>query len=157
MQNEQNGQDLLNFETNYVRAESGKRFLNYIIDLVLFYILIFCAGIIIGLISPETLDSLDDDSASFGLMDRIVTLIFYAIYMSAIEVIFKGKSLGKLITKTRAVNLDGTQISTQTAFARGFSRAVPFCAFSAFGSPCNPWQDKWTNTMVVEEQKYKIV
>jgi uncharacterized RDD family membrane protein YckC len=72
--------------------------------------------------------------------------------MSIVEAIFKGRSIGKFITRTKAVNLDGSQLTTTAAFARGFSRAVPFCVFSALGNPCNPWQDRWTNTMVVDKQ-----
>jgi len=152
MQTEQISTDLLNIENYLVRAESGKRFINYVIDLILFYIIAVGIGVVLALISPSTIEGLSD-SDGFGLIDRIITLILYALYMSVIESVFKGKSLGKIITKTRAVNLDGSRISTSTAFARGFSRAVPFCVFSAFGSPCNPWQDKWTNTMVIDEKK----
>jgi uncharacterized RDD family membrane protein YckC len=68
----------------------------------------------------------------------------------------KGKSFGKFITKTRAVNLDGINISLGTAFGRGFTRIVPFCALSAFGKPCNPWQDRWTNTIVIDEKKSEV-
>lgn len=146
-------QDLLAIENNYERADTGKRLANYIIDIALFYALTFGVFFTIAVLSPSTFEGIDDDSTGFGLADRILTLCFYAVYMSVIEAVFKGKSLGKLITGTRAVNLDGSKISTSTAFARGFSRAVPFCVFSAFGTPCNPWQDRWTNTMVIDERK----
>lgn len=151
-QNAATNEDLLqNFEQNLVRADSGKRLLNYIIDLVLFYAFIFLLGILLAIISPSSLDVLDEPG--FGFIDRVITLILYAFFMFAQEALFKGKSLGKLITGTRAVNLDGTSISTNTALKRGFSRAVPFCVFSALGSPCNPWQDKWTDTLVMDEKK----
>lgn len=151
--------DLLTFDlpasVEYARADTGKRFLNYIIDVIVFYLLFLGAGVLIAIISPESVDSLlaEEETASFALADRLISLVLYAVYMSLVEAIFKGKSLGKLITGTRAVNLDGSRISVGTAFARGFSRAVPFCAFSALGTPCNPWQDKWTNTIVVEEKR----
>ena len=135
------------------RASRGQRFANYIIDLITFYIFIFILGIGIGIIAPEFLVALDTDSPGAGLLDRLITLLLYACYMGAIESIFNGKSFGKFVTGTRAVNLDGTQISKGTAFKRGFSRAVPFCAFSAFGTPCDPWQDRWTDTAVVVERK----
>jgi uncharacterized RDD family membrane protein YckC len=146
-------QDLLDiYENNIVRADTGKRLANYIIDLVLFYVIAIGVGVVLAIVSPSTLDSLDD-TPSFGIVDRIITLFLYALYMFAQEALFKGKSLGKLITGTRAVNLDGSPISATTAFLRGLSRAVPFCAFSAFGSPCNPWQDRWTDTLVMDEKK----
>lgn len=152
MQTEQ-ATDFLSIEYTYVRASTGKRFANYIIDLVIFYILIFGFAFLIAFISPSALDYFADESGYSGLVDRILTLILYAVYMSVVETLFKGKSIGKVITGTRAVNLDGSKITVSTAFGRGFSRAVPFCAFSAFGDPCNPWQDKWTKTMVIDEKK----
>jgi len=146
--------DILSPEEFRPRADAGKRFLNYVIDLLLFYVLFFTVGVVIALLSPSALESLESaETPGFVLVDRLLTLVLYALYMSVIEALFKGRSLGKLVTGTRAVNLDGSRISTGTAFARGFSRAVPFCVFSAFGSPSNPWQDKWTDTMVVEERK----
>ena len=148
------GQDLLDiYETSPVRAEAGKRLANYIIDFVLFYVLILLAGIALAFISPAAVDALDYDNPGFGLVDRIITFLLYALFMFAQEALFKGKSLGKLLTGTRAVNLDGSPISSNTAFLRGLSRAVPFCSFSAFGTPCNPWQDRWTNTLVMDEKK----
>jgi len=153
MQFDQSPPDLLADEVYYERASTGKRLANYIIDFIVFYLLVMVFAVILALTSPTTFNSWTSTSDGFGLVDRILTLFFYAIYMSIVEALLKGKSIGKFITKTRAVNLDGTPISASTAFARGFSRAVPFCVFSALGSECNPWQDRWTNTMVVNEVK----
>jgi uncharacterized RDD family membrane protein YckC len=145
--------EIFEFEDYSVRASAGKRFLNYIIDLLFFYILAFVLVLIIALINPDIVDFLDDESLGMDLLDRFISLIIYALYMGASESIFKGKSIGKFITRTHAVNLDGSTISTKTAFLRGFSRAVPFAAFSAFGEPSNPWQDRWTDTMVINDMK----
>ena len=153
MQIEQIPEDQSIFEDYYERSSAGKRLANYLIDLFLFYILLFVLGFVLALLSPSFRGILINESSGFGLLDRFITLLLYAVYMSAVEALFHGKSLGKLITKTKAVNLDGSQITTATAFERGFSRAVPFCVFSAFGNPSNPWQDRWTNTMVINERQ----
>lgn len=144
--------DLLVFEEILIPASTGKRFLNYIIDLLFFWVLIIIAGVCIAIVSPSVIENIDD-SPSFNLIDRILTLLLYGTYMGIVEGLFKGKSLGKLITKTRAVHMDGSKIGWDKAFARSFSRAVPFCAFSALGTPCNPWQDRWTSTMVIDEKQ----
>src|SRR5579864_4688536 len=101
MTTEQTGSDILDIEPIYVRASTGKRFFNYLIDLIVFYLLFFVFGIVMALISPASIDQLTDESHGFGLIDRIVTIIIYAFYMSIVEAIFKGKSLGILITQTR--------------------------------------------------------
>jgi uncharacterized RDD family membrane protein YckC len=158
MQPEQNpANDLLAFEPELERATTGQRFANYFIDLILFYLLFIIFGIVIAILSPSTLENINTDDSGFALLDRLLSLIFYALYMGVVESIFKGKSLGKLITSTRAVNMDGSKISVYRAFTRGFSRAVPFCVFSALGTPCNPWQDRWTDTMVIDEKKSRAV
>lgn len=146
-------QDLLADEFYYERASSGKRLANYLIDIVVFYLFIFVFAFVIAYLAPDILDPFVEESPGFNLLDRLVSLILYGLFMSLVEIIFKGKSVGKFITKTRAVNLDGTPISAATAFGRGFSRAVPFCAFSALGDVCNPWQDRWTNTIVINDNK----
>ncbi len=141
-------------EYQLVQASGGKRFANYIIDLIVFYALLFGSGIIIGLLNPEAFDSLpEDDSVGYGLLDRLLGLVLYGLYMFIVEALFKGKSLGKLITGTRAVNEDGSNLSAKTALLRGLSRAVPFNAFSALGTPCYPWHDKWTNSYVIDEKE----
>jgi uncharacterized RDD family membrane protein YckC len=153
MQIEQTHEDPSIFDDFYERSSAGKRLANYLIDLVLFYVLLFMLGFILALVSPTFVGIVTNQRSDFGLLDRFITLLLYAVYMSVIEALFHGKSLGKLITKTKAVNQDGSQISTAKAFERGFSRAVPFCVFSALGNPSNPWQDRWTNTMVINEKK----
>jgi uncharacterized RDD family membrane protein YckC len=140
-------------EYQIVQASSGKRFANYIIDVIVFYALIFLAGIIIALVNPTAIDSFNETDDGFNIVERLVSLLLYGVYMSLIETIFKGKSLGKLITGTRAVNADGSNISAGTALLRGLSRAVPFDALSALGSPAYPWHDKWTKTYVIDEKQ----
>lgn len=140
---------LVDMEPQLVQASSGKRLANYFIDLILFYILLFILGMIIALTSPQSLenDTLLSDNV---LVDRLLSLILFGVYMSLIEGIFKGRTLGKLITGTKAVNADGSTLSFSTALGRGFSRIVPFEPFSALGNPPYPWHDKWTNTYVID-------
>jgi len=140
-------------EYHLVQASSGKRFANYIIDLAVFYGLVIVSGIVIALVNPVAIESINEDDIGFNLLDRLLGLVLYGTYMFAIEAIFKGKSLGKLITGTRAVNDDGSNVSPKAALLRGLSRAVPFNAFSALGNPAYPWHDKWTKTYVIDEKE----
>lgn len=154
MQNEltEQGNDLLtSFESVAIRASTGKRFANYIIDMLVFYGLIFLLAVIFALLDMPLFTE-SESSGRFDILSNIIFLLIYGVYMFIVEALFKGKSLGKLITGTRAVNLDGSRISVATALGRGFSRAVPFDAFSALGSPSNPWHDKWNKTMVMDEK-----
>ena len=135
-----------------VQASQGKRFLNYIIDLVIFYIVLIAIGLLVSIAAPESLYAVEESTA-FNLLDRLAALLIYALLLGTEEALFKGKTIGKMITGTKAVNEDGSPISAKTAFLRGLSRAVPFCVFSALGNPSYPWQDKWTNTYVIDEKQ----
>ena len=137
-------------DLSYCRASSGKRFANYIIDTIVFYIVAFGLGIVIGILKPNLLVGVDDLSL------RLVLLLFYGIVMFMTEAMSNGRSIGKLITGTRAVNVDGTDMSFQKAFVRNIVRAIPFNALSAFGTPSIPWHDRWSDTMVVDEKKLAL-
>ena len=134
-------------EWQYKDANLLRRLANYIIDLICFYGIIFVSFFAIVFITQdETLiDWLEGIPA---LLDRLLSLLLYGIVMSVIEGISGGRSLGKLITGTKAISEDGSEISWGQAFGRGFSRMVPFEPFSALGG--NPWHDRWSNTRVVK-------
>lgn len=139
-------QDLL------VRASAGKRFANYIIDIIFFYIMVLVLGVILAIASPGSLDNIDDSSSSSDLLINILSIVLLVLMYGGLEALLKGKTIGKLITGTRAVQLDGSPITAGQAFGRALSRIVPFEPFSAFGNPCDPWHDKWNDTMVIDEK-----
>lgn len=141
-------------EANLEMASRGKRFANYLIDMLTFYVVgIVVFGTIIVLF-PGSYTEASTRGGSY--VQNLVSLVLYGIYMGALEAVFKGRTLGKLITGTRAVNEDGSEISAGTAFLRGLSRAVPFSVFSALGAWCHPWHDRWTNTYVIDIKKSTI-
>lgn len=137
-------------EIHYTRASHLQRLGNYIIDIIVYYLLLILVGIFIGIVYGDIFVSVDFNDPFTNLLDKLASLFLYGLYMGGVEVIFKGRSIGKFITNTKAINTDGTPISSRTAFLRGLSRAVPFEAFSALGSPSNPWHDRWNETMVVK-------
>src|SRR5882757_3474459 len=106
------------------QANGGKRFANWLIDRIILYIFwrIFFATIAIkiaaGMYSEG--DSLGVIYAKIYLMVVILDLFMW----TALEFLGRGKTIGKLITGTRAVNQDGTQITFKTALLRSLSRIV---------------------------------
>lgn len=136
-----------NFTRQLTQAGSGKRFANYLIDYVSFYVLMYLLSYVLVEVSYELAVILYGEG--YDLLGNLLTLLLYGMYMGLIEAMFKGRSLGKIMTGTVAVNEDGSRISGQTALLRGLCRAVPFNALSALGSRCYPWHDRWTKTYVV--------
>ncbi len=139
-------------EYHLVQASTGKRFANYIIDIVFFYFLVFLGSIVYVLLNPSSVYAPVEDNPEYNLMETLVIIFALILYYFAVETIFKGKTLGKLITGTRAVNEDGSNISPRAAFLRSLCRVVPFEAFSALGTPSYPWHDKWAKSYVIDEK-----
>lgn len=144
---------------DYTEASTGQRFLNYLIDALLMqYGLSFVTGYILArillAISPQTaydLFVLKSNSADVILSYYLLAIINYLIYYTFCEKLFKGYTLGKLITGTRAIREDGGELSLKNAFIRSISRLVPFEAFSIWGEN-GLWHDKWSKTMVIKSR-----
>ncbi|MEK7253493.1 MAG: RDD family protein [Bacteroidota bacterium] len=73
-------------------------------------------------------------------------------YYLVTETIFNGKTIGKFITKTVVVNMDGSPVAFPTVLGRSFARLIPFEAFSFLGASGRGWHDTLTKTMVVDEK-----
>jgi uncharacterized RDD family membrane protein YckC len=138
-----------NVSYSLVRARPAKRLANYIIDLVFFYIAWKVFFKYIGLKIAMSMIGEDDGKPAIYAKVLLIAFIFELGLMSAIEFLGGGRSLGKLITRTRAVNDDGTPITFKTAVLRRLSRMIPFEAFSALGPQTQPWHDRWTSTRVI--------
>jgi uncharacterized RDD family membrane protein YckC len=136
---------LVDLQPRLVQANSGKRLANYVIDLVIFYLIFFVGAIALFVASPDTADESTVSSNSVWI--RLFAMLTYGLYMGLLEGVFGGRSIGKFVTGTKAVNEDGSPIAFSTALARGFSRIVPFEPLSAFGTP---WHDKWNKTYVID-------
>ncbi len=147
--------DELNQYIQYTQASQGQRFLNWLIDnLLMRYGLSYLSGTVVGYgmakLFPEyTYRVVYSEDRSDLIMIGVIIVIFnYLVYYTFCEKIFKGYTLGKLITGTRAIRDDGRELTFKDAFLRTLSRLVPFEAFSGFGD--RPWHDSWTKTSVVK-------
>src|SRR4051794_30712864 len=107
---------LSDLEFNPALAGAGQRFLNYLIDLIAFFVFAFILALVFVQMGG-TIYSYPSYSGP-DLIFRIVALLLYAIFMFLQEMIFKGRSIGKFITGTKAVNEDGTEMEPKTIFIR---------------------------------------
>src|SRR5216684_7356331 len=129
---------LSDFEVELDPANRNLRFVNFLVDRLLFYV--FSKGFNILWGNFLTMFMFDAGYYTRYVVSLLVGLFLYALFMGATEALFKGKTLGKVFTGTRAVNPDGSSISLKTAFLRGLSRMVPLEPFSAFGGS---WPRPW--------------
>lgn len=121
--------------------EKRKRLINFIIDLIVIAILIEITIRIEELVAFKTL---------LKVFRVIIILGGYYIPMEY----FLGKTIGKYVTKSKVVSLDGTKISFRASVIRFLCRWIPFeFASLALGSDAKAWHDVLSKTLVVEDAK----
>lgn len=140
---------LSDIEFNPVLASAGKRFLNYLIDIITFYIICFILALLFALEIYNMRAT--SDELTYKLKIELIAVFILMLYYCICEIVFKGRTIGKFITGPKAVNEDGSPINANTALLRTLCRIVPFEPFSAFGN--RPWHDKWTKTYVIDIKK----
>jgi uncharacterized RDD family membrane protein YckC len=144
---------LTDFENtiDYVPVSAGTRFANYLIDTVFYYVFVFL--FVFGLLFTTKDARLAEEAEQNIGMQYLVGGIIFLLYFTLTEFGFKGRTLGKFITGTKAINADGSNLTFKDAFLRSLSRLVPFEPFSFLGTGASGWHDKWTKTIVIKVQK----
>ncbi|GGF05115.1 Uncharacterized membrane protein YckC, RDD family [Chishuiella changwenlii] len=131
------------------KANKGLRFLNYLIDLVAVIFILAIVLITISFTSEALGLTISEESILFDLFIYVLVVIIYFL----IEFVTKGRSLGKLITGTKVVMIDGTEPTTKDYFVRNLCRIIPFDAFTFLGE--NGWHDKISKTTVVRKRAFE--
>jgi len=122
-------------------APAGTRLLNLIIDSV-------CRALL-GFVGRAGF-------AAAGIeMDPLGSLLFAFLSIFAYYVVlegFFGVTVGKVVTGTRVVALDGGKTGLLAVIGRTMARFVPFEPFSYLGGPVG-WHDSWSGTRVVSTRR----
>lgn len=136
----------------YTEASTGQRFINYLVDyLVMYFGIAFGTSYLLLQIllatSPEAAYNLFSESNV--LASYVIAIVNHLLYYTFCEKVFRGHTLGKLVTSTRVIREDGEELTFKDAFLRSLSRLVPFEALSIwFGN--GMWHDTWTKTKVIK-------
>ncbi len=143
----------LDQDENRQDASNGKRFLNYIIDRIAWMGLITFFFFLAGLMEElGWITGVVDFAQNISrVTDFVISTGFFVIYYTVCESLL-GRTLGKLITGTKVIDLHGKRPSFLTILARSLSRLVPFEPLSFFGSS-GGWHDRWSETRVVDMRK----
>ena len=137
------------FETpkEFVPATSNKRLLNYLIDMGGAMVFAFCIGFVLAILGLA--DFVDGSEQVLGYL---AFFLYYLLFES-----LTGKTPGKLLTNTRAVDAEGNSPEFRKIFIRSLVRFIPFEPFSFFSSKGEDgkhrpigWHDKWSGTLVVD-------
>lgn len=133
------------------RADKGIRAANYFVDLISFYIIYVFIFLLLLKISP----AFNVWAVNLNpIADRLMSIVGYISYMFLVETLTGGRSLGKLITGTKVIMIDGTQPSVGDYFLRNIIRGIILVdQLSFFGE--NGFHDSWSKTRVINIKKYE--
>jgi uncharacterized RDD family membrane protein YckC len=132
-------------EVPLMNAGLGARFLNLLIDYVMVIVLGAVAGFIAVLAAGQ--------GALEGLAGNFIGIIVMVGYYVFFEGLF-GWTIGKLITGTRVIRIDGGKPGFLKVLGRTAARFIPFEPFSLlFGSSNAGWHDSLPGTRVVKVRR----
>lgn len=90
-----------NVNLDYKLVSVGERILAFLIDLLIFSIYLF----FVEMISEVMGLAISDNWTVFGLQQLLfLPVMFYSLYMN---ILFNGRTIGKIVLKTRVVKVDG--------------------------------------------------
>jgi uncharacterized RDD family membrane protein YckC len=124
------------------------RLANYLIDVFMILILSGITGAVIGVAIVLLHMSYLTQDTGFNILNRIIGTLVAFSYYAAFELVFQ-RSIGKMVTGTIVVDMDGNKPTWQAILRRSASRLVPFEAFSFLGGVAG-WHDKWSDTRVMK-------
>lgn len=130
----------------YPAASAGKRFLNYLIDSITAYGVIFLYAFVVSYLAvwmPAT---------EILIEGTLATIIIYTLFIGYYFVteLTMGCTLGKLLTNTRVVNLADGKASWKQILGRTAARFIPFEPFSFLGATGSGWHDRLSKTKVID-------
>jgi len=135
-------------------ATTGERFANFIVDSIIIRIVSLVVNVGLMLIGESVFSFGEENSPGYTFFFLLIYLSTYVLCYTLLESISNGKTVGKLITKTRVVREDGLPLTWKDTLIRSLCRLVPFEPFSALSG--YPWHDKWSKTVVIKDDRIKL-
>ncbi|WP_264521276.1 RDD family protein [Flavobacterium sp. N1994] len=131
-------------------VEVTKRIGHYIIDIILFRLLLIAIGHLLENANVSITFDTDLQASAFNLaFNAFLYVFYYAIFESIWQ-----RTPGKFITKCRVIDEYGNAPDSMTILLRSLIRVVPFEPFSCTGNKYSyGWHDKWSKTWVVSQDE----
>ena len=139
-------------QLEYNSASMGKRFLTCLIDLIFYYIIVFIFGFLFAVITSvfftETYFKFANNEKILMNLIAYSLLFFYYLFSEYLT----GKTLGKLITGTKVVDIEGNKPSFKMALIRTLCRFIPFDGLSFLFGQGRGWHDTIANSYVIDSK-----
>lgn len=142
-----------NENNNYsnIIASKSKRFINYLIDMLVIIIVYVILDTLFFYLTYDASTNMNLYNKShdtiLGYFNIQILVIFYYFILE----ITTGRTIGKLFTKTKVLNLYGDKPSFDELLKRTFSRIIPLDQLSFLGKYNVGWHDSISKTKVVNK------
>jgi len=135
-------------------ASKTRRLANYILDIIIFRLLLIPTWYLIGYFTARfgVLDADTVLSLTDPIVDWSLSIVSFFFYYFAFEAIWQ-RTPAKFITGTKVLHLYGTKPTARTIALRTLARLVPFEPFSFLGKEARGWHDTWSQTFVARSKK----
>ncbi len=131
-------------EVDSNRATSLTRFLNFIIDIVAFLILVLIIGFVFDFIVPR------EQNIPIEFIGYLIIIGSFFVYYIFLENKYQ-KTIGKFITKTKVVTKLNEKPELKDIIIRTFCRLIPFDRISYLFMK-NGIHDTLSNTIVIKDK-----
>ncbi len=143
------------YVTSDLHASHGQRFLNYLIDFGIQFILSMGFGFLAYFIGELTnFYALYDWIQNMnGIEEYLFGGVVLLFYYGLTETLFS-RSLAKFITQTIVVDEEGLKPTPNQILKRTLCRFIPFDGLSFLGSNARGWHDSISDTYVVRKADF---
>jgi uncharacterized RDD family membrane protein YckC len=100
----------------------GKRLLAYLVDMILFMIVIAVINTVITLLMISTSDNPQASLESYTKVMSILIPLAFLMYFALMESSSKQGTLGKMLMKIKVINAEGERLGKKDAFIRNIAR-----------------------------------
>jgi uncharacterized RDD family membrane protein YckC len=141
--------------TDDLLASKGERFLNFIIDLLIIYIIAICVVATINIIGDVTNSyGVSNWVKSLSLIENLFFGLILLFFYYAFTEMYFSRTFAKYFTKTMVVRVDGSKPNTKNFMIRTVSRLNPIDPFSFLGKTERGLHDTLSATYVVKKHEF---
>jgi uncharacterized RDD family membrane protein YckC len=141
--------------TDDLLASKSERLLNFIIDLVIIYVIEIAIGttiIIIGDLSNSY--AVVNWVRSLSLIESFFFGLVILFFYYGLSEMYFSRTFAKYYTKTVVVKYDGSKPNMKSIIIRTVSRLIPFEPFSFLTGDSRGWHDTLSVTYVVKKHEF---
>jgi uncharacterized RDD family membrane protein YckC len=141
--------------TDDLLASKSQRFLNFIVDVLIVYVIEITIGTTIIIIGDLTNSYAASDwvKSLSPIESFFFGLIILFFYYSLTEMYFS-RTFAKYFTKTLIVKHDGSKPNMKSVIIRTVSRLIPLEPFSFLAGDSRGWHDVLSVTYVVKKHEF---